>query len=59
MRHSIFTPYETGAELYTDERDLSQEERSRFNNDFLAMILDELIPWHRAYDYTVKNGVLR
>ena len=36
----------------TDERGLSQEERSTFNKDFLFMILDELIPWHRNFDFS-------
>ena len=36
----------------TDERGLSQEDRSSFNSDLLSMILDELIPWHHNYDYS-------
>ena len=36
----------------TDERGLSQQERSEFNKNFLYMVLDELIPWHRSFDYS-------
>ena len=30
-----------------DERGLSQEERSLYNNDLLELILSELMPWHK------------
>ena len=36
----------------TDERGLSQERRSKFNKDFLFMVLAELIPWHQSFDYS-------
>ena len=36
----------------TDERGLSQEERSTFNRGFLYMVLDELIPWHHNFDFS-------
>ena len=36
----------------TDEWGLSQEDRSKFNKDFLFMVLDELIPWHQRFDYS-------
>ena len=36
----------------TDERGLSQEERTGFNKDFLSMVLEELIPWHCNFDYS-------
>ena len=31
----------------SDERGLSDEQRSHFNNELLDYILDELMPWHR------------
>ena len=35
-----------------DERGLSELERSRFNYNFLNLVLDELMPWHRdLYDF--------
>ena len=30
----------------TDERGLTDEQRSEFNQDSLSYILDELMPWH-------------
>lgn len=33
----------------SDERGLSEEERSRLNYGLLNYILDDLIPWHRDY----------
>ena len=30
----------------TDERGLTDEQRSEFNQDLLSYILDELMPWH-------------
>ena len=30
----------------SDERGLSDDERSKYNNEFLTYILDELMPWH-------------
>ena len=36
----------------TDERGLSQQQRSEFNQKMLLMILDELIPWHKEFDYS-------
>jgi len=30
-----------------DERGLSDDERSTFNKEFLAYILDDLMPWHK------------
>ena len=39
----------------TDERGLSQQERSEFNKNFLYMVLDELIPWHRSFDYSTRE----
>ena len=36
----------------TDERGLSQQQRSEFNQKMLDMILDELIPWHKVFDYS-------
>ena len=30
----------------TDERGLTQQQRSEFNNEMLKLILDELMPWH-------------
>ena len=30
-----------------DERGLTEEERRVFNEEFLAYILDDLMPWHR------------
>lgn len=35
----------------TDERGLSQQQRSEFNQKMLCMVLDELIPWHKEFDY--------
>ncbi len=37
----------------TDERGLSQQERSQFNKEFLNMVLDELMPWHHNFDYSI------
>lgn len=31
----------------SDERGLSNEQRSNFNNELLDYILDELMPWHK------------
>ena len=37
-----------------DERGLEDEERSKFNRDFLVYILDELMPWHsQAHDFSL------
>lgn len=36
----------------TDERGLTQQERSEFSKKMLNMVLDELIPWHRELDYS-------
>ena len=37
-----------------DERGLSELDRSHFNHEFLNLILDELIPWHReSYDFSL------
>ena len=33
-----------------DERGLSDDDRSRFNQDFIKYILDELIPWRKQSD---------
>ena len=35
-----------------DERGLSDEERSRFNQDLIEYILEELIPWYKQSDYS-------
>ena len=35
-----------------DERGLSELQRSHFNYQMLHYILDELIPWHKQYDYS-------
>lgn len=38
----------------TDERGLSDDERSKYNNEFLTYILDELMPWHvNAKDFSL------
>ena len=34
----------------SDERGLSEEQRSRFNFDMLQYLKDELIPWHKDHD---------
>lgn len=34
----------------SDERGLSEEQRSRFNYDMLNYLKDELIPWHKDHD---------
>ena len=34
----------------SDERGLKEEERSKFNNEMLQYLKDELIPWHKDYD---------
>ena len=31
----------------TDERGLTQQQRSKFNQEFLDLVLDELMPWHK------------
>ena len=37
-----------------DERGLSELDRSHFNHEFLNLILDELMPWHReSYDFSL------
>ena len=37
----------------TDERGLTQEQRSQYCRDFLQLILDDLMPWHRDhYDFS-------
>ncbi len=37
-----------------DERGLSELQRSKFNYQFLNMILDELMPWHKEfYDFSL------
>ena len=36
----------------TDERGLSQEQRTQYNRDFLGMVLDELMPWHRTFVFS-------
>ena len=35
-----------------DERGLSDDERSRFNQDLIEYILEELIPWYKQSDYS-------
>ena len=35
-----------------DERGLTDDERSKLNQDFLNYILDELIPWHKQSDFS-------
>ena len=36
-----------------DERGLNELQRSKFNYQFLNMILDELMPWHKElYDFS-------
>ena len=34
----------------SDERGLSDDQRSQFNQEFLSHILDELMPYHRDED---------
>ncbi len=37
----------------TDERGLTQQQRSEFCQDFLKLVLDELMPWHtKNLDYS-------
>ena len=37
-----------------DECGLSELDRSHFNHEFLILILDELMPWHReSYDFSL------
>ena len=35
-----------------DEGGLSDDNQSRFNQDFIKYILEELIPWHKQSDYS-------
>ena len=38
----------------SDERGLSSLQRSKYNYNFLNMILDELMPWHKeSYDFAL------
>ncbi len=44
----------------SDERGLTQLQRSRYNYQILMYLLDDLIPWHRNYDFStleVKGGI--
>lgn len=34
----------------SDERGISDEERARYNSEFLKYILDDLMPWHNDVD---------
>ena len=40
-----------------DEHGLSELQRSKFNYQFLNMILDELMPWHKELYQPVRLGV--
>ena len=43
----------------TDERGLTDEQRSEFNQDLLSYILDELMPWHsksQLRDFSLLEG---
>lgn len=33
-----------------DERGITHEERSKYNREFIAYIVDDLMPWHRESD---------
>ena len=35
-----------------NQRGLSQEQHTQYNRDFLGMVLDELMPWHRTFVFS-------
>lgn len=37
----------------SDERGLTELERSQFNHEMLEFIIDDLMPWHKEYDFSM------